>query len=146
MNTANKTNVLLKTLSMKDCNEIFCISREGIVTGNFLQDLQLNENSPIEFTQRLLWLSKGLYTIRLDYDPKKIVGYTLFYRLNVAFFRSLCILSDFYRPAIISQVHEQMSELGKFCYGITTCISKRNPLSNSDMGFSMQLIPGTFTR
>lgn len=32
MNTANKTNVLLKTLSMKDCNEIFCISREGIVT------------------------------------------------------------------------------------------------------------------
>lgn|GEM_PF-1501189 len=118
MKNQKKTAVFLRMLTMKESNEIFQLSKGGIIFGNFLQDLQLQEEKPVEFTQRLLWLTKGFYSIRLHHEPEKIVGYTLFYKSGESFYDSLCILPDYYHPGIINQTREQMAELAKFCYGL----------------------------
>lgn len=118
MKKVNKTTILLKRLTIKESNKVFQLSQEAIILGNFLLDLQLQEKNPTEFTQRLLWLSKGIYSIRLYHKPEKIIGYALFYKLGKTYYEGLCILPSYYHPSILEQTREQLAELAKFCYGV----------------------------
>lgn len=118
MKKVNKTVILLKRLTMKECNKVFQLSQEAIIRGNFLLDLQLQERNPTEFTQRLLWLSKGTYSIRLYHKPEKIIGYALFYKLGKTYYEGICILPSYYHPLVFEQTREQLAELAKFCYGV----------------------------
>ena len=118
MKKINKTAILLKRLTMKECNKTFQLSQNAIILGNFLLDLQLQEKDPIAFTQRLLWLSKGIYGIRLCHEPEKTIGYALFYKLGKIYYEGLCILPSYYHPLVLDHIREQLAELAKFCYGV----------------------------
>lgn len=109
---------------MKEHREIFQLSREALTLSNFLQDLQLDDDKPTKFTQRLLWLSKGHYTVRPQDHPKKVIGYALIYKMGKSYYEGICLSPEYYYPAIIDQIYEQLFELAKFCYGIQTMTKK----------------------
>lgn len=120
MKNRKKTAILLKRLAMKECEEIFQLSQEAIVFGNFLQDLSLNGERGRGFTQRLLWLAKAPYTIRSQYEPEKIIGYALLYKSGTSYYHGICIRPDCHHPTIIDQTREQIAALAKFCYNVCT--------------------------
>lgn len=118
MKSVSRTTIFLRRLSLKEKDEVFQLSQQAIVFGNFFQDLQLQGEQPTEFVQRLLWLSKGLYAICLQQHPEKTIGYTLYYKSGKSFQNGLCILPGYYHPLLVDQVRDQIAELAKFCYGI----------------------------
>lgn len=126
MKNKKTTPILLKRMSGKESDQIYLLSQEAIVLGNFLQDLQLNGEKPLVFVQRLLWLSKGFYTIRLQHEPQKIIGYSLLYKKDNSFYQGFCILPNYYYTAVIEEAREQLSRLARFCAGITDIKSSNN--------------------
>jgi hypothetical protein len=124
MNNRNGKVILLKKLTMREHQEIFQLSKRGLLFSDFLQDLKLDENKSIAFTQRLLWLSKGHYSIRPQSQPKKVIGYTLFYKSGKSYYDGLCLLPEYYFPSVVNQIYEQLLELAKFCCGVQV-INKR---------------------
>jgi hypothetical protein len=125
MNKENSTSILLKKLTMKEHQEIFQLSKRGLLFSDFLQDLKLDENKSIAFTQRLLWLSKGHYSVRPQNQPKKVIGYTLFYKSGKSYYDGLCLLPEYYFPSVVDQIYEQLLELAKFCCGVQVVNKKR---------------------
>jgi len=119
MKNEKTTPILLKRMSGKESDQIYLLSQKAIVLGDFFQDMQLCGEKPLAFVQRLLWLSKGFYTIRLQHEPEEIIGYSLLYKKNKSYYVGFCILPDYYYLPVIEQAGEQLSRLAKFCAGIT---------------------------
>jgi len=125
MYNGNSKSILLKKLTMKEHQEIFQLSKSGLLFSDFLQDLKLDENKSIAFAQRLLWLSKGHYSVRPQNQPKKVIGYTLFYKSGKSYYDGLCLLPEYYFPSVVDQIYEQLLELAKFCCDIQVVNKRR---------------------
>lgn len=85
-----------------------------------------------EFTKRMLWLCKYIYTIRLKGDPEKVIGSCVLYNWNkkkkeIYFGGSL--LPEYWGKGIMPSAFNQMMEMAKYCLGaafIKICITETN--------------------
>jgi len=85
-----------------------------------------------DFTKRMLWLCKYIYTVRLKSDPEKVIGCCVLYNWNkrkkeIYFGGSL--LPEYWGKGIMPNAFNQMIEMAKYCLGATfikICINESN--------------------
>jgi hypothetical protein len=147
MKNKKDTTIFLKRMGGKESDEIYQLSQGAIVIGDFLQDMQLKGEKPVAFVQRLLWLSKCFYTIRLQHDPTKIIGYSLLYKKAKTFYSSFCVLPTPHYLNIVDQAREQLIRLAKFSCGVTD-VKDTNSIhyANAEKGNKSLLVNHTVHR
>jgi len=90
-----------------------------------------NEDA-VEFTKRMLWLCKYIYTIRLRTEPSQVIGSCVLYSWNKRtkeIFFGGTLLPEYWGKGIMPNVFNQMTEMAKYCLGaafIKIRISKDN--------------------
>lgn len=134
MKNYHDQSIVLKKLCLTDAEEFFSLHRQPAVFGKYIQDLRMdNEEVPLDFTKRLLWLTKGIYTIRLAENPKPIIGSALIYKggnEKNAFYFGGTLLPNYHGKGILLKAFDQVIELAKYCYGIPEVKVFLNVVSN----------------
>jgi len=92
----------------------------------------IDNESAEDFTKRMLWLCKYVYTIRLRSDPTKVIGSCVLYNWNKKkkeIFFGGSLLPEFWGKGIMPSAFNQMVEMAKYCLGasfIKICIQINN--------------------
>lgn len=127
-------SIVLKKLCLTDAEEFFYLHRQPAVFGKYMQELNMTEeHTPLDFTKRLLWLSKGIYTIRLADKPASIIGSALIYKVGREkkdFYFGGTLLPKYHGKGILLKAFDQIIELAKYCYGIPEVKVFLNVVSN----------------
>lgn len=114
MKSKNEQSIVLKKLCLTDAEEFFYLHRQPAVFGKYMQDLNMDgEEVPLNFTKRLLWLSKGIYTIRLAENPAPIIGSALIYKggkEKKEFYFGGTLLPDYHGNGILLKAFDQIIE------------------------------------
>lgn len=118
MESSTHQGIVLKKLCLNNADKFFKLHQHPIILGQYVKDLDMYGETPIGFTKRLLWLSKGIYTIRLSSAPETIIGSSLIYKANNEFHYGGTLLPDYRGKGILLKAFEQSIELAKYCYGI----------------------------
>ncbi|MFC6101470.1 GNAT family N-acetyltransferase [Olivibacter domesticus] len=122
MKNHHDQSIVLKKLCLTDAEEFFHLHRQPAVFGTYMQELNMNEEEkPLDFTKRLLWLSKGIYSIRLTDKPELIIGSALIYKGGSEkneFYFGGTLLPNYHGKGILLKAFDQIIELAKYCYGI----------------------------
>lgn len=121
MKKEKSSGIVLKKLNVKEGDGFLSLHNYPTVCGSYFEELYVQGESGVSFTQRLLWLSKCAYTIRLKSDPEKIIGACLIYRNihkgNQHVFGGT-LLPTYRNKSLLIEAFNQIKELAKYCYGL----------------------------
>ncbi|QNL49211.1 hypothetical protein H8S90_21110 [Olivibacter sp. SDN3] len=121
MKEERSSGIVLKKLDVKEADGFLSLHNYPTVCGSYFEALYVKGESGVSFTQRLLWLSKCAYTIRLKSDPDKIIGACLIYRDinkgNQHIFGGT-LLPTYRNKSLLIEAFNQIKELAKYCYGL----------------------------
>ena len=139
MKNQKSTGILLKRYTFGECDFTYKLFQRAMLIGNFMQHLQLHGEQPVNFANRLGWLTKGFYAIKAATAPNHVLGFSFVYKMNKSYFYGAAILPDHYDRHILSQAMTQTAELAKYCYGINNINFK---LTLFTMNLSQQVVDG----
>ncbi|MEH6308419.1 GNAT family N-acetyltransferase [Olivibacter sp. CPCC 100613] len=132
MDTLKVEPIVLRKLTIEDA-EIFdnIYTRPDLFWKININDEIGNETAE-EFTKRMLWLCKYIYTIRLRNEPEKVIGCCVLYNWNKKkkdIFFGGSLLPEYWGKGIMPTAFNQMVEMAKYCLGasfIKICINEDN--------------------
>jgi len=81
---------------------------------------EIGEESAEDFTKRMLWLCKYVYTIRLRSIPNEVIGSCVLYNWNKRkkeIFFGGSLLPEHWGKGIMPAAFNQMIEMAKYCLG-----------------------------
>ncbi|MEH6308252.1 GNAT family protein [Olivibacter sp. CPCC 100613] len=121
MKKNEKSDIVLRKLCLNEAREFCYLHSFPQQYGTYYQDLYENEESPEEFTKRLLWLSKCVYTIRIKSAPDKIIGSCMIYkggknRKDV--YVGGTLLPEYRNKGLMVEAFNQMLEMARYFYGV----------------------------
>lgn len=93
---------------------------------------EIGNESAEDFTKRMLWLCKYVYTIRLKSNPHEVIGSCVLYNWNKKkkeIFFGGSLLPEYWGKGIMPSAFNQMLEMAKYCLGaafIKICIHQDN--------------------
>ncbi|GAA4803262.1 hypothetical protein GCM10023231_35310 [Olivibacter ginsenosidimutans] len=122
MKTANTLRTFLKKLTIKDADELLSLHTYPTMYGDYFKKMFVAGEGPQLFTQRLLWLTKCAYTIRLQAEPSKIIGACMVYsnhQHHPEYFLGGTLLSGYRQKSILLDAFDQLKDLVKYGCGIT---------------------------
>ncbi len=121
MKNYEKTGIVLRKLSLSEAREFCHLHSFPQQYGTYYQDLYENDESPEEFTKRLLWLAKCVYTIRLKSAPDKIIGSCMIYKggkNRKDMYVGGTLLPEYRNKGLMVEAFNQMLEMAKYFYGV----------------------------
>jgi len=122
MKNTNYQRIVLKKLRLAEAEDFFHLHDYPAIFGKYIQELNMEEEeTALAFTKRLLWLTEGIYTIRLSTDPQLIIGSALIYRGGESkneFHFGGTTLPAYQGRGILLNAFDQIIELSKYCYNI----------------------------
>ncbi|MFC6101040.1 GNAT family N-acetyltransferase [Olivibacter domesticus] len=121
MENEKKAGVVLRKLCLSDAREVCHLLDYPEQYGTYCKDLYANDESPEDFTRRLLWLSKCMYTIRLKSAPTVIVGACEIYKggqNRKEIYVGGTLLPEYRDKGLMLDAFNQMLEMARYYYGI----------------------------
>jgi [ribosomal protein S5]-alanine N-acetyltransferase len=124
--------IIIRKLSQADA-EIFnnIYTRPDLFWKIDVDDNSGNESAE-EFTKRMLWMCKYIYTIRLKRDPDKVLGSCALYNWNKRtkeIYFGGALDPNYWGMGIMPSAFNQMVEMAKYCIGasfIKICVNEDN--------------------
>ncbi|HWV75461.1 MAG TPA: GNAT family protein [Pseudosphingobacterium sp.] len=124
--------IIIRKLSQADA-EIFnnIYTRPDLFWKINVDDNSGNESAE-EFTKRMLWMCKYIYTIRLKRDPDKVLGSCVLYNWNKRtkeIYFGGALDPKYWGMGIMPSAFNQMMEMAKYCIGasfIKICVNDDN--------------------
>ncbi|WP_028297586.1 GNAT family N-acetyltransferase [Olivibacter sitiensis] len=120
MKNLKNQEVILRKLSIEEAEIFNDIHYRPVLYGKIDCDNYAQEDNAIDFTKRMLWLCKFIYTIRLKDKPQEIIGTCTLYNWDkesksVHFGGSL--QPKYWGNGFMAAALSQMLELAKYCLG-----------------------------
>ncbi|QNL49016.1 GNAT family N-acetyltransferase [Olivibacter sp. SDN3] len=121
MENRKSFNIVLKKLNLSQAKEFCDLYASPHQYGSLYYERHADDETYEEFTKRLLWLSKCIYTIRPSSEPKKVIGYCMIYkaghRRGEVFIRGT-LLPEYGNKGLMSEAFKQVLDMAKFAYGV----------------------------
>lgn len=120
-NSFSHNSIVLKKLSIEDAQVFDDIYARPELSGKINYDDEHGEDEDAhQFTKRMLWLCKFIYTMRFKDDPNEVVGSCVLYNWNkkrkeIYFGGSL--MPRYWGNGLMSLAFNQMMEMAKYCLG-----------------------------
>lgn len=121
MENEKKVGIVLRKLCLNDAREFCHLLDYPEQYGTYYSDLYDDDDSPEDFTKRLLWLSKCVYTIRLKSAPDIIIGSCVIYkggRNRKEIYVGGTLLPEYRDRGLMLEAFNQMLEMAKYFYGV----------------------------
>jgi len=137
-----KSSILLKKLVLKDAQAFYDLQAYPELCGSAYQEFYSPDEKPEEFTKRLLWLSKCIYTIRLKTDPNKIIGACMIYKsgkFKKDAYLGGTLLPQYRGEGLLFDAFNEMLEIANYFYGIYEVKMVLNALNEHVLQFVKKL-------
>lgn len=120
MKNLKNQEVILRKLNIDEAEIFNDIHYRPALSGKIDCDNYAEENDAMNFTKRMLWLCKFVYTIRLKQEPEMIIGTCILYNWDkesksIHFGGSLD--PNYWGNGYMASALSQIMELAKYCLG-----------------------------